>query len=94
MTGSETYAGCIGDGYSIDVNGTTYDETNTSGTEILIAANGCDSVVTINLAFAPNTTGSETYAGCLGDGYSVDVNGTTYDETTIPSTDTLVAANS
>ncbi|MEX2484615.1 MAG: hypothetical protein WED10_08645, partial [Brumimicrobium sp.] len=92
-TGSETYSGCEGDGYTVDVNGTTYDEANPTGTETLTAANGCDSIVTIDLEFLPNSTGSETYSGCEGDGYTVDVNGTTYDEANPTGTETLTAAN-
>jgi len=78
--GDETYTGCEGDGYSVVVNGTVYDEMNPSGTETLTGINGCDSIVTILLTFAPAGSGTETYNGCEGDGYSVVVNGTTYDE--------------
>ena len=49
-TGTESYVGCAGDGYS--VRGTmdvTYDESNPSGTQVLSNANGCDSTVTIDL---------------------------------------------
>jgi hypothetical protein len=62
------------------VNGTTYNEGNPTGTEILNNSSGCDSTVTINLSFAPSGTGTETYQGCQGDGYSVTVNGTIYNE--------------
>ena len=40
----------------------------------------CDSTVTIDLVYNSNTTGTESYVGCAGDGYSVVVNGVTYDE--------------
>ena len=43
-------------------------------------ANGCDSTVTIDLVYNSNTSGTESYVGCAGDGYSVVVNGVTYDE--------------
>ena len=89
-TGTENYAGCTGDGYSVVVNGTTYDEANPTGTETLAGGNGCDSVVTVDLVFAPTSTGLETYAGCFGDGYSVVVNGTTYNEANPTGTETLV----
>ncbi|MDX1408762.1 MAG: hypothetical protein R3330_11530, partial [Saprospiraceae bacterium] len=75
--------------YSVVVNGTTYDEANPTGTEVLTNAAGCDSTVTIDLVFNPNTSGMETYDGCSGDGYSVVVNGTTYDETNPTGTETL-----
>ncbi|MCF8280049.1 MAG: DUF11 domain-containing protein [Bacteroidales bacterium] len=79
-TGSETYTGCEGDGYSVSVNGTVYDESNPTGNEVMPNQNGCDSTVTVALVFHPATTGSENYTGCEGDGYSVSVNGTVYDE--------------
>ena len=74
-TGAESYVGCAGDGYSVVVNGVTYDESNPSGTQVLSNANGCDSTVTIDLVYNSNTTGAESYVGCAGDGYSVVVNG-------------------
>jgi hypothetical protein len=91
-TGEETYLGCEGDGYSVDVNGVTYDESNPTGTEILTNAAGCDSTVSINLVFSPSSTGEETYLGCEGDGYSVDVNGVTYDESNPTGTEILTNA--
>lgn len=91
-TGMETYTGCTGDGYSVTVNGTVYNEANSSGTETLTGANGCDSVVTIALSFLSGVTGMETYAGCENDGYSVVVNGTTYDESNPSGMQTLTAA--
>ncbi|MDX1408545.1 MAG: hypothetical protein R3330_10440, partial [Saprospiraceae bacterium] len=89
-SGTEAYAGCTGDGYSVVVNGTTYDEANPTGTEVLTNTAGCDSTVTINLVFNATTSGSETYTGCQGDGYSVVVGGTTYDESNPTGTETLV----
>ena len=74
-SGTESYVGCAGDGYSVVVNGVTYDESNPSGTQVLSNANGCDSTVTIDLTFNSSVTGSESYVGCAGDGYSIVVNG-------------------
>ena len=79
VTGSESYVGCTGDGYSIVVNGVTYDEGNPRA-QTLTAVAGCDSIVTIDLVYNSNTTGTESYVGCAGDGYSVVVNGVTYNE--------------
>jgi hypothetical protein len=92
-TGTESYTGCVGDGYSVVVGGTTYDENNPSGTETLTASNGCDSLVSINLTFIAPTTGTETYTGCDGDGYNVVVGGTTYDENNPTGTETLTGSN-
>ena len=89
-TGSETYTGCTADGYSVVVNGTTYNEGNPSGTETLTNALGCDSVVTVALTFNATSTGNENYTGCAGDGYSVTVGGTLYNEGNPSGTETLV----
>ena len=93
VTGTEAYTGCQGDGYSVDVNGVTYDEGNTTGVEVLMNSNGCDSTVTITLIYNNNTFGTETYTGCQGDGYSVDVNGVTYDEGNPSGTEVLTNSN-
>ena len=92
-TGTETYDGCQGDGYSVMVGSSLYNEGNPSGIDTLVAANGCDSVVTTTLVFKPNATGSETYDGCQGDGYSVMVGSSLYNEGNPSGIDTLVAAN-
>lgn len=91
--GEELYVGCIGDGYSIVVNGTVYNENNPNGTETLISAGGCDSVVTISLFFAPVSMNIETYSGCEGDGYVVIINGTAYNESNPSGTETLISQN-
>ena len=59
-------------------------------TDTLVAANGCDSVLTIDLTVNPVAATPITQTICAGD--SIDVNGTTYNATGI-YTDTLVAAN-
>ena len=90
-TGSEVHIGCNGDGYAVTVNGIIYNEANPTGIETLSNINGCDSVVSIELTFNSSITGNEAYAGCTGDGYSVVVNGTTYDEANPSGTETLTA---
>lgn len=88
---SSNISGGLCDGESIDVNGTTYDAANPSGTETFIGGgvNGCDSVVYINLIPIPPITGTE--ASTLCDGESIVVNGTTYDASN--STGTEVFTN-
>ncbi len=92
--GNVSYNGCLGDGYSVIVNGTTYDENNPTGTEVIIggAYDGQDSTVVVNLTFNPESTGVENYIGDEGDGYSVSVNGTLYDESNPSGTEVLVNA--
>ncbi|MEZ4933893.1 MAG: hypothetical protein R2788_17440 [Saprospiraceae bacterium] len=67
-------------GSSITVNGTVYDETNPTGTEIIMggSANGCDSTITIDLSFTDEVF--ETVDPTLCPGETVVVNGTVFDE--------------
>jgi len=78
---TENYNGCVGDGYSITINNTIYNETNPVGTEILLSSGGCDSVITVDLEFNNEINRTEDYSGCIGDGYSVTINNVVYDET-------------
>ncbi|MCP4123889.1 MAG: PKD domain-containing protein, partial [Bacteroidetes bacterium] len=80
--GTFNYLGCTGDGYSIEVNGTNYNESNASGVEVIEngAINGCDSTINIELDYAPHAISSFTYTGCSGDGFSVTVNEVVYNE--------------
>ncbi len=64
LMGNVSYNGCSGDGYSIVVNGTLYDESNPMGME-QVPGPGCDTLITINLLFAPNTPAHIDPAGPL-----------------------------
>jgi hypothetical protein len=88
-TGSVNNTICADD--SIIVNGTTYNAANPSGTEVLTAANGCDSTVTINLNVLPAIASSLTNTICAED--SIIVNGTTYNAANSSGTEVLTAAN-
>ena len=81
--------GCIGDGYFVIINGTVYDELNPTGVETLPNYIGCDSVILIDLNFSDTYTDEVTHDGCIGDGYTVVVGGTTYDENNPTGTETL-----
>ncbi len=74
------YLGCSGDGYAVIVNDILYDEINPTGIEILTGANGCDSIVYIALVFLPPTIDTITYHGCTGDGYSIIVGDSLFNE--------------
>jgi hypothetical protein len=76
LTGSVTSTIC--NGGSVIVNGTTYNATNPSGTEVYsnVGPNNCDSVVTVNLNVLASLTGS--VASTICNGGSVIVNGTIY----------------
>ena len=73
-TGTETYTGCKGDGYTVVVGGSTYHEFNTTGTETIPNAAGCDSVITITLTFndPPVLTSTDS---TICEGASVDLIG-------------------
>ena len=45
------YIGCSGDGYGIIVNDVVYDELNPTGIENIPSAQGCDSIINVNLVF-------------------------------------------
>jgi hypothetical protein len=87
ITGSQTLTVCAGG--SVTVGTTTH---NTTGvfTDVLLAANGCDSTVTTNLTVSPAITGSQTLTVCAGGSVTV---GTTTHNTTGVFTDVLLAAN-
>lgn len=87
------YTGCEGDGYSVIVNGTTYDEFNSIGIETLETIHGCDSTIFIQLEYLPATFGSLTYEGCIGDGFQVDINGVLYDESNPTGTEVITGSN-
>ena len=87
ITGSQTLTVCAGG--SVTIGGTTHTTSGTF-TDILTAANGCDSTVTTNLTVSPAITGSQTLTVCAGG--SVSVGGTTH-TTTGTFTDILTAAN-
>jgi hypothetical protein len=83
------YSGCQGDSFTIIINNVVYNEGNPAGVEILIAANGCDSIVTINMVFLPTIYDTITYQGCSGDGFSITIDSTVYDENNPFGIDTI-----
>jgi hypothetical protein len=84
---SQTSIRCAGESITVGVN--TY---STSGvyTDILTAANGCDSTVTTNLTVNPAISGAQTIVRCAGESINVGVN--TYSISGV-YTDVLTAAN-
>ncbi len=65
-------------GESLEINGVVYDETNDEGLEIFsgVTAEGCDSVVYVDLSFLPLDT--VFFEGQLCAEESVEINGTIY----------------
>ncbi|MEO1259532.1 MAG: gliding motility-associated C-terminal domain-containing protein [Bacteroidota bacterium] len=80
---SSTFNQTLCPGESLIVNGTTYDENNPSGTELLTGAsiNGCDSLINVDLIFNDNATSFINLTFCPGE--SITVNGTEYDENNV-----------
>jgi hypothetical protein len=78
---------CAGD--SLVVNGTTYHEMMPGGTEIIPggAANGCDSIININLTFTDAVVNDVTATLCPGD--SLVVNGIVYTQSNPMGMDTI-----
>jgi hypothetical protein len=75
-----THIGCMDDGFQAIVDGTLYDQNNPFGVEELVGANGCDSIVVIDLSFLQASTGEVVRNGCVGDSFSVMINNQRYDE--------------
>jgi len=87
ITGSQTLVECAG--FSITVGTSTYTTTGIY-TDVLTAADGCDSTVTTDLTVKPAITGSQTLVECAG--FSITVGTSTYTTTGI-YTDVLTAAD-
>ena len=91
-TANGIFEPAVCDGGSILFNGTQYDINNSSGVETLVgeAANGCDSIVAVNLSFLPPITSTVSETFCSG--FVLMVNGTAYDENNPTGTEVLQGA--
>jgi gliding motility-associated-like protein len=80
-------------GGSLTVNGAVYDETNPAGLEILpnASANGCDSLVSVELSFFPPAYFNLVQTLCNNG--SITVNGTVYDAANPTGTEVLANAS-
>ncbi|MCB0635613.1 MAG: gliding motility-associated C-terminal domain-containing protein, partial [Lewinella sp.] len=79
---------CAGDGDSYTVNGTVYNENNPAGTEVFpgLAANGCDSVVYIDLTILQPDVDVTNVSACYGEvvtinGFDLSINTPFYADT-------------
>ena len=68
---------CFGD--SIEINGTFYSANNPTGTQILTAQNGCDSIVNISINELSEITSTINTSICFGENYLL--NGQIYSST-------------
>jgi hypothetical protein len=91
LTGSVTNTICNND--SVIINGNVYDINNPSGTETFdnVSANGCDSVVSINLSFYNNPVYVDNVSECTSFTW---VDGTTYTASNNTATYTIAGAAS
>ena len=80
---------CEGSGFSLTVNGTTYDEANPNGQVSFVTAEGCDSIVTIDLNFVSFLTDTLELEACENDGFNIQVGNTTYNEANPTGEETL-----
>ena len=78
-------------GETFDFNGTTYGGTVFTGTEIFMTANGCDSIVTVNVTEFSTQIGTFDTTVCTGETFVF--NGTSYGGTVFTGTETFVDAN-
>ncbi len=74
------YLGCQGDGYSVMIEGTIYDESEPTGVEMLSSDDGCDSLVVVSLEFLETDTSYLNTQYCQGSGSTITINGIIYDE--------------
>ena len=77
------------DGYKW-INGVTYTTSDTTAKDTLVATNGCDSIVSLNLTI--NYTKIFTDSIVANDSYTW-INGVTYSSNNTVATDTLLASN-
>src|SRR5690554_3431954 len=72
------------------IDGVTYTSSNNIATHTLTAANGCDSIVTLDLTINTFVTGTDVQATC---GSFTWIDGVTYTSSNNTATHTLTAAN-
>jgi gliding motility-associated-like protein len=75
------------------INGTTYNEQLPDGIETVPNVHGCDSVITIAMTFESVDSTLIAYTGCIGDGYAVTVNESSYDESNPSGIETMQNTN-
>ena len=72
------------------IDGNTYSSNNNTASVSFTAANGCDSVILLNLTILPQSTGTDVITAC---GSYTWIDGTTYTSSTNTATTILTASN-
>jgi hypothetical protein len=75
-----SYFGCSGDTFHVTVDSILYNESNPNGIDTLLSVQGCDSIIVIDLVFMLPANDTITYEGCMGDGYSIMVGDSLFNE--------------
>jgi len=73
------------------IDGVTYTSNNNTATDTLIASNGCDSIVSLNLTINDTKTSTDTVVA--NDSSYTWIDGVTYTSSNNTATDTLIASN-
>ncbi|MBK7010707.1 MAG: gliding motility-associated C-terminal domain-containing protein [Saprospiraceae bacterium] len=83
------YTATLCEGESRVINGNTYNENKTSGTEVFVGATalGCDSIVNVALTILPKSRSKIEATLCPGE--TITVNGVVYDENKSSGLETL-----
>ncbi len=72
---------CKGDTFKYKIGSQIFDESNKTGTGILLDQHGCDSIITVTLNYFPTSKFSITEAPCINTNYSLKVGSDLYSET-------------
>lgn len=84
------FSGCDKDDFEVIVNGVWYGKENPKGVELMSSAEGCDSLIFIDLNYHPTYDLFFRASGCLGDNMEYLINGTIYNENNIAGVEHLL----
>jgi len=88
---SGSFSASICENDSLVYNGVVYNATNLSGSDTLVSAFGCDSIVTITISLLLNSTATVNATICSGESFVY--NGVTYDANNLTGIDTMQTVN-
>ena len=88
---SGSFSASICENDSLVYNGVVYNATNLSGSDTLVSAAGCDSIVTTTISLLLNSTATVNATICSGESFVY--NGITYDANNLTGIDTMQTVN-
>lgn len=71
---------CDEQDFELILNGEIFSSSNPQGNQTLVNAEGCDSIIMIDLQYSESFVDTVLYQGVSGDGYTFSTSQTTYDE--------------